>query len=415
MTASVTTPEAVSHLRRWFMRSAVWWRWPVTRTTVVQTPQGPLKEISTYRRGLRGELIKHGLHSKHLGDEVIVEEHYYEGVLHGPYRQRELTGAYSMGKKHGTWECALPSETPPEGRVEYRMVEHWDRGLQDGLFQWWDREGKLCFSHAFQRGILVTPVDNPSGSLLLARISEGKLSDSKLQDKLLQPVNLEYRQTPLNVVWPDCVLRHRLLIAFRSRTSANGWLKFQERGRTVNVNAIGIPLYAGLEAILRPQSLLLDYRYGVLCVVDADDASTWRDRTGVMDLHPPLGTELEKRLDAPAKVTWREPLPVAIRNIGADQQISVDLRIQPRILAPEKRDSLFDDPTTGWPALPREVWRSRVGNDTVPLEPLPLTLRQVLGLLLDQAKLHCHEENGVLIIEPLADDAADRAGNSVKK
>ena len=35
-----------------------------------------------------------------------------------------------------------------------------------------------------------------------------------------------------------------------------------------------------------------------------------------------------------------------------------------------------------------------------PKEPLPITLRQLLGLILDQANLHCHEENGVLIIEP---------------
>ena len=31
--------------------------------------------------------------------------------------------------------------------------------------------------------------------------------------------------------------------------------------------------------------------------------------------------------------------------------------------------------------------------------PKPLTLRELLAILLDQANLHCHEENGVLMIE----------------
>jgi len=41
-----------------------------------------------------------------------------------------------------------------------------------------------------------------------------------------------------------------------------------------------------------------------------------------------------------------------------------------------------------------------------PKEPLPITLRQLLGLILEKAELHCREENGVLIIEPPLKEAA---------
>ena len=53
-----------------------------------------------------------------------------------------------------------------------------------------------------------------------------------------------------------------------------------------------------------------------------------------------------------------------------------------------------------------------IRNDpsTAPKNPLPITLRQLLGLILDQANLHCHEENGVLIIEPPLKTEAIQAG-----
>ena len=57
-------------------------------------------------------------------------------------------------------------------------------------------------------------------------------------------------------------------------------------------------------------------------------------------------------------------------------------------------------------SLFREVTMLRHDPSTAPRTPLPITLRQLLGLLLDQANLHCHEENGVLIIEPPSKAAA---------
>ncbi|MBC7852757.1 MAG: hypothetical protein IAF94_04910 [Pirellulaceae bacterium] len=43
------------------------------------------------------------------------------------------------------------------------------------------------------------------------------------------------------------------------------------------------------------------------------------------------------------------------------------------------------------------------------MEPIPISLRQLLGLNLDKAELHCHEVNGVLIIEPPSKAAAQAA------
>ena len=106
--------------------SAFWWRWPVTQTTDRARGIQVLRETFTYHRGLRGELIKHGVHRETVAGEVILEEYYREGVLHGPYRKssygKVITGEYYAGKQHGTWEF-LPSPdeirdlTPPPMRI----------------------------------------------------------------------------------------------------------------------------------------------------------------------------------------------------------------------------------------------------------------------------------------------------------
>src|SRR3954467_10865223 len=109
-------------LRRWFalrfslriflllftvacIGAGVWWRWPITQTTV----KGQQRETYTYHRGWNGELIKHGRHSSFRGDVLGLEENYLEGVLHGPFRRPGVQGEYYLGKKHGRWEYALPA------------------------------------------------------------------------------------------------------------------------------------------------------------------------------------------------------------------------------------------------------------------------------------------------------------------
>ena len=66
--------------------AGVWWRWPVTQVTTKEFVSGRFtaQETYTYHRGFRGELIKHGVHRKTLNGKIELEEHYREGVLHGP-------------------------------------------------------------------------------------------------------------------------------------------------------------------------------------------------------------------------------------------------------------------------------------------------------------------------------------------
>ncbi len=456
--------------------SAFWWRWPVTQTTDRERGVQVLRETFTYHRGLRGELIKHGVHRDTVAGEVILEEYYREGVLHGPYRKSSygnvITGEYYAGKQHGTWEF-LPSPdeirdltpTPyadpfggpsqskpnPQGspaREVYRVEEHWNRGKRDGSFQWWDHTGKLCFSHEFQIDWLVNPQQNPIENLLLKRIADGSLNDQKLEQTLLQRCDMNYQETPLQEVVADCSERFGLRLAMRWRRKtvvltppepthepplpamheipfSDDWILREPddlraspqlvdmRPRSlarpaasaplppvvknifvapVSMDVRNGPLYAGFDAMLSPLGLVLDYRYGVLCVVDAEGAELWKDATGVMELRPAGGTPLAERLDFPAKPILLSTPRGALRNLAVVQQIPVSLRYKEEDLGADRE---FLDQ---WLGLPAAVMT--FPNAPSPKEPLPITLRQLLGLILDQANLHCHEENGVLIIDP---------------
>lgn len=449
--------------------SAFWWRWPVTQTTDRARGIQVLRETFTYHRGLRGELIKHGVHRETVAGEVILEEYYREGVLHGPYRKSSygevITGEYYAGKQHGTWEF-LPRPDEVRDRTVtqyekpfgvYRVEEHWNLGKRDGLFQWWDHTGKLCFSHEFKNDKLMTPQNNPTGNLLLKRIADGTLNDQELEHILLQRCDMEYHELPLKEVIEDCKERFALRLAMRSRRRtvvltpspmplddpplpamheipfSDEWTLLEPdnvreapqlvdmRPRAlarpappsplppvvkniyeapVSVSLSNVPLLAGFDAILSPLGLVLDYRYGVLCVVDASDAESWRDLTGVMDLHPPANTDLSGRLDAPAKLTTFTQLAGVLKNLSRDQQIPVEFRME-QIAA----SASATNPLAEWPGLPADVVRFS-GQFVQPKVRRPITLRQLLGLLLDQAHLHCHEENGVLIIEPPSKAAA---------
>lgn len=466
--------------------SAVWWRWPVMRTTTVRKDSYLYEETFTYHRGLWGNLIRHGVHRTTVDGEVKLEEHYREGLLHGPQRisRRELlvTGEYFLGEKHGTWKYEsrpepilhlLPatyddpfggppihkpaSQTRTAAEI-YRGVEHWNRGKRDGLFQWWNHSGKLSFSHEFKNDRLIAAQNSPSGGLLAQRVAAGVLNNQKLENALFAHIDLEYPKTPLREVIED--LRERIGLSFAMRWRrktvvlpappepahepplptmneipfSDDWILVEPedlraapqlvdmRPRSlarplplppvvtnidvapVSVSLKSVPLLAGFDAILSPLELVLDYRYGVLCIVDTEGAEDWQDATGVMDLHPPSGSLLESRLDSPAKPTCLEPLRDVLQNLAADQEIQVELRVpkNPIVVPHGEMVGLF-----------REVVMIRDDPSTAPKEPLPITLRQLLGLLLDQANLHCREERGVLIIEPLKQNAGAQAEDAL--
>lgn len=425
--------------------SAFWWRWPVTRTTTVRKGSVTFQETFTYHRGFGGELIKHGVHRTTVNGEVELEEYFREGVLHGPFQQSEwsgtVTGEYFDGKKHGTWNypsskvafIGKATENPLSvvwpAAERYRVEEHWNRGRRDGLFQWWDQTGKLCFRYEFKDDRLIVPQGNQP--LILRRIAVRKLSDTKLQHALVQRCDLLYRDRPLHAVIAAIEKRHGVRLALRSRRIAvpselisehaffhplferhespfiEQWLKAVPTLREkyllcdahVRVDLMNVPLYAGLDAMLAPLGLVLDYRNGVVCIVDANAREDWEKATGAPQLHPPTGSPLAARLDQPAKPISDCTLRRAIGNLAEVQEIPVELRFN-------KEDIVAREYLVGWLHLPagplsmseEQVVAIKYSSEPPPAEPL--TLRQLLSLILDQANLHCHEENGVLIIEP---------------
>jgi hypothetical protein len=392
----MTTPTASAKKlpRRWFsprfslrmlillvtaaaIGSAFWWRWPVTRITVKRLGSQEFRETYTYHRGFSGNLIKHGMHRTTIDGELDLEEHYSEGVRHGPYRkagQATATGEFAAGKRHGIWEFT---------------------------------SGQQSLTYEFKKGRLVAAPSSPSGRLLLRRITQRSLTSETIKEALLADVDLFYLETPLQEVIADLRDRFQLPLAHHWMWKTKVNPKERSRGAVeiydspITVNVKTWPLLAGFDVILSPLELAMDYRFGVLCVVDAEGAEDWQDQTGAMELRPASATLLASRLDSPAKPTCLEPLRDVLRNLAADQGISV--KFHPADDPNVVMRSIPEDEMVG---LFREVVMTRNDPSTAPPEPLPITLRQLLGLLLDQANLHCHEENGMLIIEPPLTGAA---------
>jgi hypothetical protein len=453
--------------------SAVWWRWPVTQVTEKKQGSSVTREIFTYHRGLRGNLIKHGVHRITRDGKVELEEFYREGLLHGPQHRNtamgSFTGEWFLGEKDGTWKYEPADYLPPEQRR--RAEERWNRGKRE-VIKRWDHTEKLLYGLEFRNGRLIGAENCLSASLLVQRIAEGTLDDQKpvgksrwrgskggtITDVLFMDVDLEYAETPLGEVIEDLQERFNIPLASRWKPRTIALKQRPEPGKKPSPKVEEMPsvvkdirhapvtanekqemLLVGFDIILKRLDLALDYRHGVLCVVDAEGATDWKDTTGVMDLHPAADTLLSKQLDAPAKVTYLEPLRDVLRNLAATQEISVktgsagdvdavlagipeqemvwlfsgavmarsDPSSKPKPL-PVTRDpfeppSAAADPFQGPPS---------VAASTEPKQPLPLTLRQLLGLLLDQANLHCHEENGVLIIEPRPNEVATQANKA---
>jgi hypothetical protein len=367
VSAAVPTTASVRPKRRWFsprfslkmlmlavtaaaVGSAVWWRWPVTIKSVIR--RSPLiEDTTTYHRGLWGNLIEHGVYRRTVDGKIEREIHFYEGEA---------------------------------GACEYRTEN-------------------TVLAYEYKNRKLIAAPHGPRGSLLVQRMNDPALKKSA--ESLWADVDLDYATTPLKELIDDLHERFGLCLALRPRRT-----DVYETPITVNVK--GWPIRMGFDAILSPRGLVLDYRYGVLCIVDAEGAANWQDFTGAMELQPPPESSLAERLDAPAKLTRIElqiapranpssrpfnelPLSSVLRNLGAQQDVSVKL-----LLTHDDWEKLEarDDGMLG---LPSDAIAIRGNASPVPSEPLPITLRQLLALILDKAELKCREEKGVLIIEPM--------------
>src|SRR5436190_23750484 len=111
-----------------------------------------------------------------------------------------------------------------------------------------------------------------------------------------------------------------------------------------------------------------------------------------MELRPSPETSLTQRLDLPAEPTLLQPTWGVLKDLGKDQGIEVELRIRAGYRV-NLEDSIMGG-RRGEVCLPGDALILPNLPQFNPQKPIPITLRQLLGLLLDQANLNCHEENG---------------------
>ena len=318
--------------------AAFWWRWPVTVTNM----NGSSVTQKTYHRGLWGNLIRHGMHRTTVDGKLEQEMQYCEGEL--------ITCEY--------------------------------------------RTGSVVLTYEFKNRKLVAAPNRPRGSPALRRMSDAFADYPQLDTILHATVDLDYYETPLQEVVEDLCERFGLSLAIRSKRK-----DVFDTPITLNVRW---PIDVGFDAMLSPLGLMLDCRYGALCIVDADGAAGWQDSTGVMDLQPP-DSSLARRLEVPAKITSAQPLLDVLLNLAA-HEIPVEFRSAKN--SASDASSVLQREEVGSLS---EVLMIRSSQSTAPGRSLPITLRQLLGLVLNQAELQCREEKGMLIIEPQQKDAISSA------
>src|SRR6185436_18097205 len=125
--------------------------------------------------------------------------------------------------------------------------------------------------------------------------------------------------------------------------------------------------------------------------VDSNSPYDWEAATGVPELHPPANSSLAARLGQSAKPIPDCTLRRALGILAVAQEIPVELRIEKEDLtAREYLDGWLDLTAGSFSMSEEQAVAVKYSNEPSPSEPL--TLRQVLSIILDQANLHCHEE-----------------------
>jgi hypothetical protein len=366
---------------------------PVPSSAVSDTP-GPVQmvlrvkqfkrriatRVETVRRVWGGKTLRHGpLIELDENGQKVSDTPYEEGMPHGLTQKwfadghlREQ-GQHHMGRKQGEWVryYQRPSHDPP--RVLYsKNVTRWSDGIPEGKWEWIDPQGQHTLTMEFAKGKLTGPLPPEAEIGLARRLAEGKFADAELVHKLVMPSSGGFRETPLKDALDFLEAQHAFPLEIDAR-------RLEETGIRIDI-PISLtvpsetPYIVALGRILRPLNLTCDYRYGVLYVT-TPEAYESGDLTGISQIAPLKGSLLAEVWDAPVSIEFLEtPLPMALEYIA--EQTTGRLRFDASHLPKD-----FD-------VIP--VTRTLSG----------LSLRHMLGAILDDLNLRCELDGETIVLKP---------------
>jgi hypothetical protein len=406
-----------------------WYRVPyeVVHQKVGYRLDDPLDSYHEYSIGIRGarqseyvrrlwagSTLRHGPLTTfdEKGAKRVFEE-FREGFRHGKYTRWDeegrllLEGQFYRGRAQGDWVHHLPFDRRRPPATMYRSdlqqdvaffgvfilghsdqaeapitielgrcVSHWDRGLPDGEWTWTNPQGKTNLRLTLARGRLVTAepaIDDPR---LLSALQKQFRDDPQGIISLLRPVNFECVDSALKdpiVLMKDATRTPIILDARRMEKSG------------VNIDAKvtcrieNQPLLAAFGPILADYPpLFVDYRFGVFWITAEGEEGPWEDRTGVSEARPKPGSLLEREWQALSQLNYVEtPLPHTFAILEDMHEIRFDLS-----------------------QLPPEYLQLPVTK-----ELSAISLKNCLGILLDDLDLTCRLEDDVIVIERQAEDS----------
>ena len=336
----------------------IWYRWPYEEEEVryamdaagkpdLSRPPDTRRVITWQRQWGRG-LEKHG------------EERYYLG---GTLVQ---TKTYWLGEKDGTWSY-FGYDGKETTRLKYR-------------------QGRLVRIETKGRNGVRREIEFPDGAgtyLLLfdgvatedrlARlVAQGAFNERRINDQLQHLTDIEFVDIPLKDGIEILMIQHEIPIVIDPH--------HVDREQPITEELHGLPLTIALTVMTSSRGLGCDYRYGVIWITSAEDAKDWHDPTGVVDIVPPKDSQLARSWNEPVMVeAFERPLAEVIDGMVGRLAIDVDTSQ----ITPSKEG----DP-------PHLVAVALKG----------MRFRDLLGILLYQARCRCRLMGETLVIVPPEED-----------
>lgn len=294
-------------------------------------PSPPLvQERQQFRRVLFGEPLRHGKTTSYyaLGKQVLGEEHWQDGRLHGPWIRRHRNGAiaqrggYHGGKKTGRWEI-FDSQGSLFGRMTFEgSVPHGDAVwiLPDKTLR--------AIRYAYGEAVELDGLSN-----------DDPLGEARRTGDITNPAVVEALDLWAVADFVDLPLRD--VTEFYSELFRSN-LQLDKRSLAEHAIPVDAPMSFGpsppmpagaaLIMILEPYDLVMVYRFEQIWITHQNDARRWVDRTGVAKLvaSPPADVppaRLEKVKDIFSKSAIMDfvdvPVTEALHQLADDYGVEI--------------------------------------------------------------------------------------------